>query len=63
MVRGEGAEGPLSKVVMPVQVEEGLEISNGNNLDMMQQLGLKDTVGDEGGMNPVYLISKYQGSD
>ena len=58
-MRGEGAEGPLSKVVMPVQVEEGLE----NNLELMQQLGLKDAVGDEGGMNPVYLMSKYQGSN
>ena len=65
VVRGEVMEGTLSKVVTPVQVEEGAEGSSGNP-DLMQQvqhLGLKDAVGDESGINPVYLMSKYQGSN
>lgn len=46
----------LKKPVEAVQVEKESEINNG-----IQQLVLKDTYGEESGLNPLYLYSKTQG--
>ncbi|KAK7114047.1 ubiquitin carboxyl-terminal hydrolase CYLD-like [Littorina saxatilis] len=53
---GDGATA-VSRVGKPVQVEEGEAVP----VDFLQQMGMKDTV-DESGVNPMYLMSKYQES-
>ena len=65
VVRGAGeGGGAFTKVAMPVQVEEEGEGGVGGLMAQhMQQMGLKDAVGDESVVNPVYLMSKYQGGN